>query len=137
VNRRLLDTNIWIALAREEHGVVARLRKLIPAQVVSCAIVRAELIFGARNSQRVAENLAGFHRLLQPFVSLPFDDRAADHYGIIRATLEHAGTPIGANDLLIASIAIAHDCILVTRNSREFERVVGLRVEVWPASAVQ
>jgi len=70
-------------------------------------------------------------RLLEPFVSLPFDDRAADHYGVARATLEQAGTPIGANDLLIASIALAHDCLLVTRHSREFERVVGLRVAVW------
>jgi tRNA(fMet)-specific endonuclease VapC len=46
--------------------------------------------------------------------------------------LERAGTPVGANDLLIASIALAHDCLLVTRNSREFERIVGLRVEMWP-----
>jgi tRNA(fMet)-specific endonuclease VapC len=89
-------------------------------------------MFGVRKSRRVAENLDGFRRLLEPFVSLPFDDRAADHYGIVRATLEQAGTPIGANDLLIASIALAHDCRLVTRNCREFERVVGLTVEVWP-----
>jgi tRNA(fMet)-specific endonuclease VapC len=69
---------------------------------------------------------------LEPFVSLPFDDLAAGHYGLIRATLERAGTSVGANDLLIASIALAHDCLLVTRNSREFEGVVGLRVETWP-----
>jgi tRNA(fMet)-specific endonuclease VapC len=88
-------------------------------------------MFGARKSQRVGDNLASFRRLLDPFVSLPFDDRAADHYGMLRATLEQAGTPIGANDLMIASIALAHDCCLVTRNSREFERVAGLRVESW------
>ena len=51
---------------------------------------------------------------------------------VVRATLEQAGTPTGANDLIIASIALAHDCLLVTRNSREFERVVGLPIEVWP-----
>ena len=127
----LLDTNIWIALAHGEPGPEARLRKLLPSQVATCAVVRAELMFGARKSRRVTENLDGFRRLLEPFVSLPFDDRAADQYGVVRATLEQAGTPIGANDLLIASIALAHDCLLVTRNSREFERVVGLRVAVW------
>jgi len=131
VTLRLLDTNIWIALAHGEPGPVARLRSLSPAQVATCSVVRAELMFGARKSQRVAENLAGFRKLLEPFVSLPFDDLAAGHYGIIRATLERAGTLIGANDLLIAAIALAHDCLLVTRNSREFERVVGLRLEMW------
>lgn len=69
--------------------------------------------------------------LLEPFVTLPFDDHAADHYGLMRATLERAGTPVGANDLPIASIALAHDRLLVTRTSREFQRIVGLRVEFW------
>lgn len=129
---RLLDTDIWIALAHGRPSTLARLRSLDPAQVATSSIVRAELMFGARKSQRVAENLEGFRRLLEPFVSLPFDDLAAGHYGLIRATLERAGTSVGANDLLIASIALAHDCLLVTRNSREFEGVVGLRVETWP-----
>ncbi|HLK63196.1 MAG TPA: type II toxin-antitoxin system VapC family toxin [Bryobacteraceae bacterium] len=128
---RLLDTNIWIALARNEPGPVSRLRKLVPAEVATCSVVRAELLFGARKSRRVADNLEGFRLLLEPYISLPFDENAAAHYGMIRATLEQAGTPIGANDLLIASIAMAHDCLLVTRNNREFTRVVGLPVEVW------
>jgi tRNA(fMet)-specific endonuclease VapC len=132
VNLRLFDTNIWIALARGEPGATARLRSLEPAQVASCSVVRAELMFGARKSLRVAENITGFVRLLTPFVSLPFDDLAAGHYGLMRATLERAGTPVGANDLLIASIAMANDCLLVTRNGREFERIVGLRLENWP-----
>jgi tRNA(fMet)-specific endonuclease VapC len=128
---RLLHTNVWIALARGEPGPVARLRSLDPANVASCSIVLAELKFAARKSQRVSENLEGFRRLLEPFASLPFDDFAAGHYGIIRATQERAGA-LGSSDLLIAAIALAHDCLLVTRNSREFERIVGLRLETWP-----
>jgi tRNA(fMet)-specific endonuclease VapC len=134
VSLHLLDTTIWIALARGEPGPVARLRKLVPVQVATCSVVRAELMFGARKSRRVSENLEGFNRLLEPYQSLPFDDRAADYYGALRAALEASGTPIGANDLLIASIALAHDCLLVTRNRREFERAAGLRLEVWPAA---
>ena len=129
---RLLDTNIWISLARGEHALTEQLRSMNAGQIASCSIVRAELMFGARKSRRVAENLEGFRRLLEPFQSLPFDDLAAAHYGLIRASLERAGTLVGANDLLIASIALANDCILVTRNHREFERIVGLRVEIWP-----
>ena len=128
---RLLDSNIWIALSKQESRAVSSLKKFLPSQIATCAIVRAEMQFGARKSQRVEENLAAAERLLQPFVSLPFDDRAADYYGSIRAYLERAGTPIGSNDYFIAAIALAHDCILVTRNTPEFHRVPGLRIEDW------
>ena len=62
---------------------------------------------------------------------MPFDDIAAEIYGRIRAHLATQGTPIGANDLQIASISLAHDLILVTHNTREFSRVPRLRLEDW------
>ena len=68
------------------------------------------------------------------FDSYPFDDRAAQQYGRIRAQLEKLGTPIGPNDLLIASIALARDVTLVTANTREFARVEGLQWEDWEAN---
>ena len=128
---RLLDSNIWIALAKREPRAVSTLKTFRPSDIASCAIVRAEVQYGARKSQRVEENLISADRLLQPYVSLPFDDRAADYYGSIRAFLERAGTPISANDMLIAAIALAYDCVLVTRNTSEFRRVPGLRIEDW------
>ena len=127
----LLDTNIWIGLARGEQALIDRLQLLDPTQIFCCSVVRAELLFGARNSLHVDRNLQGFQRLLDPFSSIPFDDEASAHYGMVRAALERAGTPIGANDLLIAAIALAHDFVLVTRNLREFARVPGLRIEEW------
>lgn len=71
---------------------------------------------------------------LDQFVSLPFDDKAALVYGRVRAQLATQGTPIGPNDLMIAAIAIANDVTLVTRNTREFGRVAGLRIEDWEAT---
>jgi len=65
------------------------------------------------------------------FDSLPFDDASADHFGSIRAHLRKLGTPIGPNDLLIASIALANQLILVTTNLGEFSRVPGLQCEDW------
>lgn len=54
---------------------------------------------------------------------------------ITLAELEHGiekkGTPIGTMDMLIAGHAMIVDCILVTNNVREFERVPGLRIENW------
>ncbi|MGK7885818.1 MAG: type II toxin-antitoxin system VapC family toxin [Crocosphaera sp.] len=55
---------------------------------------------------------------LRRFVSLPFDDKSAEIYGVIRAYLEQKGTPIGGYDLQIAAIAIANNLTLVTHNIR-------------------
>jgi tRNA(fMet)-specific endonuclease VapC len=72
---------------------------------------------------------------LNRFISLPFDDQSAIIYGQIRAQLVASGTPIGPNDLLIASIALANNLILVTHNTREFSRVEDLRLEDWEIEA--
>jgi tRNA(fMet)-specific endonuclease VapC len=62
---------------------------------------------------------------------LPLDYASAKAAGKLRHTLEAAGTPIGLVDQLIAGIALANDLTVVTRNTREFARVPGLRVENW------
>jgi len=128
----LLDTNICIALLRgPEPMLTAHLAAHAPTDVHLCAIVKAELWHGARRSGRIAENSNLLQRFFEPFSSLPFDDRCAEHYGAIRAELDAAGTPIGPNDLLIAAIARANEATLVTNNAREFGRVAGLRIEDW------
>jgi tRNA(fMet)-specific endonuclease VapC len=108
-----------------------RLAEKQPQDIVLCSIVKAELLYGARKSQRVEENLQELRAFFAPFESLHFDDKAADFYGMNRAILSKGGTPIGMNDLLIASIALAHDLVVVTRNTREFMRVPSLRLENW------
>jgi len=128
----LLDTNTCIAHLTGRSGSVSlRLRNLSPGDVVICSVVKAELLFGARKSQRSEENMAHLRRFLAPMASLAFDDDAAATYANIRAGLEQAGSPIGPNDLLIASIALSRGCIVVTANTREFSRVPGLAVENW------
>jgi len=85
----------------------------------------------ARHSTQAASNLRLLERFLAPFVSLPFDDRCAERYAALRADLAGRGQLIGPNDMLIAATALAHDLILVTHNTREFSRVVGLKIEDW------
>jgi tRNA(fMet)-specific endonuclease VapC len=92
-------------------------------------------LYGARKSRRVAHVLSSLAAFWAPLESLPFDDACAEQYGPIRADLEAAGTPIGANDLMIAAIAKRHDVTLVTHNVDEFIRVPGLRVEDWEGAA--
>jgi len=111
--------------------LTSQIRSLKPTDLAVCTVVKAELLFGALKSARRSENLASVRRFLEPFECYPFDDLACDTYAELRVHLERAGTPIGPNDLLIAAIALARDCAVVTANIREFERVPGLRVELW------
>jgi tRNA(fMet)-specific endonuclease VapC len=128
----LLDANACIRLL---NGTSLRLAERLEAtprsQVRLSSIVKAELLFGARRSSRVADNLRLLEGFFATLASLPFDDRCADEYGLLRAELDRAGTPIGPNDLLIAATARANGCTLVTHNVREFSRVSGLMFEDW------
>ena len=69
--------------------------------------------------------------LRRQFDSLPFDDRAAEEYGKLRANLAVQGSLIGPNDLMIAATSLANGLVLVTHNTAEFRRVPGLTLEDW------
>ncbi len=128
----LLDTNACVRLLNgRSPQLTERMRQHQPAEIVLCSVVKAELIHGAYRSSRVADNLRLLERFFAPFASLPFDDHCADAYGRIRSDLERAGTPIGPNDLMIGAVAVAHELTLVTANTREFGRVIGLAFENW------
>jgi len=128
----LPDTNAWIAYVNPgDSPVKSEFRAHPPADIAFCAVVKAELLYGAYRSTRREDNLRLLTSLFQLFKSLPFDDAAADTYGRIRADLTARGTPIGPNDLMIAAIALAHHLTLVTHNIREFGRVEGLHLEDW------
>ena len=130
--RYLLDTNVCIAFLNSREAPLRRkFSAHQPDHLLLSCIVRAELLFGARKSARSSENLGALARFFSMFASVPFDERAAEHYGILRFLLEQEGTPIGANDLLIASTALAHELTVATRNRREFARVPGLHWEEW------
>lgn len=130
----MLDANACIRLINgTSSGLKQRLREVHPSRVRMSSVVLAELIYGARNSAHVAENLRTVQRFAAPFASVPFDDACAAAYGDIRADLRRRGEPIGPNDLLIAATALAHGLTLVTHNVREFGRVVDLMVEDWEA----
>ena len=136
--RYLLDTNILSALIRQPQGpVAATLARRGYGTVCTSIVVAAELRFGARKlgSEALTDKVDDLLVSL-PVLSL---DAGADHiYAEIRLQLEHAGTPIGPNDLLIAAHALASGLTLVTDNAEEFGGVAGLQVEKWldsPASA--
>ena len=102
----LPDTNVWIRFLNPGENLVKdRFLSVDPSTILLCAVVKAELFFGAMKSSRISENLALLDELFADFESLSFDDDAARKYGEIRSDLAWKGTPIGPNDLMIAEIA--------------------------------
>ncbi|MDF1594221.1 MAG: type II toxin-antitoxin system VapC family toxin [Desulfobacterales bacterium] len=128
----LPDTNAWIRFLNPGENLVKdRFLSSDISRIRLCSVVKAELYFGAMKSSRTTENLELLDALFTKFTSLDFDDDAARIYGQIRSALSLRGTLIGPNDLMIASIAVAHKAILVTHNTREFARVPDLKIEDW------
>ena len=127
----LLDTDILSDVIRNPQGRVAdRIAEVGERAVRTSAIVALELRFGAAKLQsaRLTEQVEHAHGALEV---MPFEVPADAAYGDLRASLEAAGKPIGAKDMLIAAHCLALGCTLVTDNVREFARVEGLSIENW------
>jgi Predicted nucleic acid-binding protein, contains PIN domain len=130
----LLDANTVIGLVGDKSAaLLARFDSLVPGTVALSSVVVHELYFGAYKSQKIAFNLETLRLLLNDFPVLDFDRDDAREAGEIRADLKRRGMPIGPYDVLIAGQAKARGLTLVTNNTGEFARVVGLRLEDWTA----
>lgn len=128
----LLDTDVSIYLLNGRLPAVAeRLAGMPPEQLGTTAVTAAELRFGSLNSGRPQQNLARIETFLAPLTQVPFDEKAAIHFGSIKQHLVSKGQIIGTMDLLIAACVMATGGILVTNNIREFSRVPSLTVENW------
>jgi tRNA(fMet)-specific endonuclease VapC len=127
----MLDTNTCIYLLKHDHKVLSAFAERKNEGVSISAIVLAELEFGICNSAAQEKNRRSLIAFLPMVSVIPFDGTAAAAYGVICAALRRNGKPIGPMDTLIAAHAKANDLILVTNNTREFERVEGLQIENW------
>lgn len=127
----LLDTNIISDVIRNPSGPAARrIEQVGPKEIFTSIIVASELRYGC--AKKVSPKLlAKVVSVLETIPVLPLDIPADAEYGRIRAELEEAGQPIGMNDLLIAAHAYTLGLTLVTDNTREFCRILGLNVENW------
>lgn len=128
----LLDTNTCIQYLTGRNFNVINKFKITPRQdICLCDVVKAELYYGACRSAKKEQNLALYELFFSQYISLPFDGKSAKIYGQIRSELSKLGTPIGAYDFQIAAIALANNLILVTHNTKEFQRVKSLQLEDW------
>ncbi len=130
--RYLLDTNICIYMIKADRPALRQRLAQHPSQHLAMSVITfGELAFGVERSQQRQRSSEALARLRHVITLLPLPGEAGEHYGRIRATLQAGGTPIGANDLWIASHALAAGLTLVSNNVGEFQRVTGLRLENW------
>ena len=102
-------------------------------QAMTSAIVRAEMRFGQSLMPQDDKRRRAINLLLDQLPTLPWSQAAADAYGTLKMQLQSAGRPIGELDTQIAAHALAEDLILVTHNTRHFDRIAGLKLEDWMA----
>lgn len=128
----MLDTNICIYIIKHQpENVIRKFMELNPDDICISSITYAELAYGVEKSQARDKNRIALTVLLSEIQIVPFDDLAAQVYGMVRADLQKKGTPIGSLDTLIAAHAKALNLTLITNNTRESARVDGLLLEDW------
>lgn len=128
----MLDTNICsYFIKKKPRSVFDALHANMMEGIAISSITLAELEYGVAMSERREANTDALAQFLTLPTILEFDTAAAAEYGNIRATLRRKGTPIGPMDTLIAAHARASGLVLVTNNTKEFERVEGLHLENW------
>jgi len=127
----LLDTNICIYVMRHYPPDLREKFNALAEQLCISSITLGELHYGAEKSGRRAENLTAIEQFVARLDVLPFGQKAAAHYGQVRAELERAGVPCGPHDMQIGGHARSEGLIIVTNTMREFGRMPGVRVENW------
>jgi tRNA(fMet)-specific endonuclease VapC len=127
----LLDTNIVIYVLKRRPKEVLEIFNRNASRMAISSITLSELIYGAEKSPNVDKNLEAIEEFVSHLDVLPYDAKASQHYGQIKAALEKRGEIIGENDIHIAAHAISQGLILVTNNLREFKRVPNLAFENW------
>lgn len=127
-----LDSNICVYFLKGLYpSIMENIQNINPSNIKIPSIVKAELLYGAEKSQQKTKNLSIIKRFLEPYEIIPFDDDCSIVYSRIRSSMELKGTIIGPNDYIIASTVLAKNGILVTNNTKEFERIKNLKIENW------
>lgn len=127
----VLDTNTVIYFFRGQGNISHHLLATPPSEIAIPAIVQYELLVGAAKSQNPETRIEQLARFFSSLTILPFGPAEASQATNARVELENGGKPIGPYDILIAATTLSVGGILVSRNTREFGRVNGLKLIDW------
>ena len=127
----LLDTDTLIYTFKRAGNCLTRLSQQPDTDIAVSCINLFELEFGMAKSVNHTPMERYLREICNRYTVLDFNHADGRQAGILRAHLQAQGTPIGPYDIQVAGVALSRNLTLVTRNTREFERVPGLRVENW------
>jgi len=127
-----LDTNICIHYLKGDYpSIRENLLSTPPNEIKIPVIVHSKLLYGVRKSKRKKENVRKLQEFLMPFEIIPYNSLMSQIYAEVRTVCEAKGSLVGPNDLLIAAIVLVNNGTLVTRNTKEFGRIPGLKLTGW------
>jgi tRNA(fMet)-specific endonuclease VapC len=130
----MLDTNICIYLIKRKlPKVLKHFQSHVPGDIGVSSITLAELRYGVAKSQHGEKNQQALDEFILPLEIADFDEKAAESYGSVRASLEKEGTSVGPMDMLIGAHALSLGVTLITNNTREFKQIRHLKVADWSA----
>jgi tRNA(fMet)-specific endonuclease VapC len=127
----LLDTDTIIYSMKGHAAVQANLRAHVNDPLSICTVTLMELYYGAYKSREVTGNLARIRTMENSLDILSVGTECVEVFGSLKAKLEKTGSTLDDFDLIIASCAIAHNLILVTNNTKHFQRITGLKQTNW------
>ncbi len=128
----MLDTNIASFLIKGNSKNLDNKIKYIPIDDICISVItRAELLYGVAKNPQATQLRQKINEFLRYITVLDWDISASDDYAIIRADLERQGKIIGSMDMQISAHALSQNLILITNNTKEFQRVNGLKIEDW------
>lgn len=126
-----IDTDVAIGLRDKDPDTRSRLAELGRIPVIS-VVTRIELENGVNKPPAAAYRRQVLDRMLETIVVELFTPADILAYGAIVHDLGYDRRT--TLDRLIAAQAVSRDARLITRNRRDFDRIEGLRLEVWPAA---
>lgn len=127
----LFDTDILIYWLKGNQAIERKAVATGLENIDYSIISLAELYFGAYNSEQIEKNLQAIKIVQQKLSLVNFNDKSAQLFGMIKAQLTQQGNLIMDADILIGSIAQANELILVTNNTKHFQRIPNLPLENW------
>lgn len=129
----MLDTDMSSYIIRgHSRTVEAKLSATFPDEICISVITRAELLYGLKRLPSSNRLHVAVPRYFHKVRVLSWDEDAADYYAEIRHQLVTSGQPIGELDMMIAAHSLAAGAVLVTNNTRHYERIQQpLTLENW------
>ena len=129
--RYLLDTDILVYWLKGDESIETQAISAGLDTLAISMIGKAELYYGAYNSNYQQKNLAALATLFNTLKTAPFGDASAKKFGELKASLKQSGNLILDADLMIAATALTFNLVVVTNNVKHFNRISDLTVPNW------